>query len=49
MWLEALGALIVLFSAVYAVIERDSISGGLVGLSISYSLQVGQPLENCIL
>ena len=38
--LEFLGALIVLAAALFAVIGRDSLSGGLVGLSISYALQV---------
>ena len=40
MALECLGGLVVLFSALYAVIGRDVITGGLVGLSISYSLKV---------
>ena len=40
MWLETLGNFIVLFAALFAVLERSSISPGLAGLSVSYSLQV---------
>uniref|UniRef100_A0A8D0A031 ATP-binding cassette, sub-family C (CFTR/MRP), member 2 n=1 Tax=Sander lucioperca TaxID=283035 RepID=A0A8D0A031_SANLU len=36
--LEFLGNLVVFFSALFAVISRDSLDSGLVGLSISYSL-----------
>ena len=39
-WLEVLGSFIVLFAGLFAVIARDSVTGGLVGLSISYSLNV---------
>ena len=35
-----MGALCVFSAAIFAVIARGSISGGLVGLSISYALQV---------
>ncbi|GAA6077114.1 canalicular multispecific organic anion transporter 1, partial [Tachysurus ichikawai] len=36
--LESLGNLVVFFSALFAVISRDSLDSGLVGLSISYAL-----------
>jgi ATP-binding cassette subfamily C (CFTR/MRP) protein 1 len=35
---------VVLFAALYSVISRDSVTGGLVGLSISYALQVTDKL-----
>lgn len=38
--LEFLGNLVVFFSALLAVIARDSLDSGLVGLSISYALNV---------
>jgi hypothetical protein len=38
--LEVLGSMVVMFSSLYAVLGRDAMTGGLVGLSISYSLKV---------
>ncbi|XP_074651922.1 multidrug resistance-associated protein 1-like isoform X2 [Tubulanus polymorphus] len=43
--LEFVGSLIVLSAALFAVIGRGSISGGLVGLSISYALQITSSLN----
>ncbi|XP_063347264.1 ATP-binding cassette sub-family C member 2-like [Pelmatolapia mariae] len=43
--LESVGNLVVFFSALFAVISRDSIDSGLVGLSISYALNVTQTLN----
>lgn len=38
--LEFIGNCVVFFAALFAVIERGSLSAGIVGLSISYSLRV---------
>lgn len=38
--MEFLGGLVVLFVGLYAVLARDYVTGGLVGLSITYALQV---------
>ncbi|XP_044069110.1 canalicular multispecific organic anion transporter 1 isoform X2 [Siniperca chuatsi] len=43
--LEFLGNLVVFFAALFAVISRKSLDSGLVGLSISYSLNVTQTLN----
>ncbi|XP_062374958.1 canalicular multispecific organic anion transporter 1 [Sardina pilchardus] len=43
--LEGLGNLVVFFAALFAVLARDSLSSGLVGLSISYALNVTQTLN----
>ncbi|XP_017570742.1 canalicular multispecific organic anion transporter 1 [Pygocentrus nattereri] len=45
MRLESLGNLMVFFSALFAVISRDTLDSGLVGLSISYALNVTQTLN----
>jgi hypothetical protein len=39
--LETVGTLIVFFAALLAVLGKGAISPGLVGLSITYALQVG--------
>lgn len=38
--LEVMGAVIVLAASMFSVLERDKINGALVGLSVSYALQV---------
>ena len=38
--LEVLGAFIIFSAAMFAVLSRGSVSGGIVGLSITYALQV---------
>ena len=38
--LEVLGGIVVVIAALFAVLERETITGALVGLSISYALQV---------
>jgi len=38
--LETIGNFIIFFSALFSVIERDALSPGIVGLSVSYALQV---------
>ncbi|XP_044754617.1 multidrug resistance-associated protein 1 isoform X4 [Coccinella septempunctata] len=43
--LEMVGNVIILFAALFAVWGRDSIDAGLVGLSVSYALQITQTLN----
>uniref|UniRef100_A0AAY4E645 ABC-type glutathione-S-conjugate transporter n=1 Tax=Denticeps clupeoides TaxID=299321 RepID=A0AAY4E645_9TELE len=43
--LESLGNFVVFFSALFAVLSRGSLDSGLVGLSISYALNVTQTLN----
>ncbi|XP_030626406.1 canalicular multispecific organic anion transporter 1 isoform X1 [Chanos chanos] len=43
--LEFLGNLVVFFAALFAVLSRDTLDSGLVGLSISYALNVTQTLN----
>jgi len=38
--LEFLGAFVVVAAALFAVLGRNTLAGGIVGLSISYALQV---------
>ncbi|KAG6453079.1 multidrug resistance-associated protein 1 isoform X4 [Manduca sexta] len=43
--LEMMGNFIIFFSAVFAVLGRKTVSPGLVGLSVSYALQITQTLN----
>lgn len=43
--LEMVGALVVLFAGLFAVLARETISPAIVGLSISYALQISQTLS----
>lgn len=43
--LEMVGNMIIFFAALFAVLGRDTMSPGLVGLSISYALQVNYFLK----
>ncbi|XP_008280640.1 ATP-binding cassette sub-family C member 2 [Stegastes partitus] len=43
--LESVGNMVVFFSALFAVISRDSLDSGLVGMSISYALNITQTLN----
>lgn len=43
--LEMVGNLIILFAALFAVLSKKTLSPGLVGLSVSYALQVTQTLN----
>ncbi|XP_044597659.1 multidrug resistance-associated protein 1 isoform X3 [Cotesia glomerata] len=43
--LEMVGNMIIFFAAMFSVAGRDSLSAGLVGLSVSYALQITQTLN----
>lgn len=43
--LEIVGALVIFFAALFAVLARGDITGGSVGLSISYALQITMVLS----
>lgn len=43
--LEMVGNLIILFAALFAVLSRDTLNAGTVGLSVSYALQITQTLN----
>ena len=43
--LEIVGSFVVLFAALFAVLARESMEAAIVGLSISYALQISQTLS----
>lgn len=43
--LETVGSLVILFAAIFAIVGRDHISPAIVGLSISYALQITNMLN----
>lgn len=43
--LELIGTFVLLFAIMFAILSKDTITGGTVGLSISYALQVTQLLN----
>lgn len=43
--LEIIGAFVVLFACLFAVLAREDINPAIVGLSVSYSLQISQTLS----
>ena len=43
--LEMLGNLIILFAALFSILGRDSLDPGIVGLSLSYAMQITQNLN----
>ncbi|KAK0179174.1 hypothetical protein PV327_007989 [Microctonus hyperodae] len=43
--LETVGNMIIFFSAIFAVYGRETLTAGLVGLSVSYALQITQTLN----
>ncbi|XP_061182250.1 multidrug resistance-associated protein 1-like isoform X1 [Saccostrea echinata] len=43
--LEFVGNCVVFFACLFAVLERDTLSGGIVGLSVTYALNVTQTLN----
>lgn len=43
--LEMLGNLIILFAALFAILGRDTLDPGIVGLSLSYAMQITQSLN----
>ncbi|XP_055295156.1 multidrug resistance-associated protein 1-like [Sitodiplosis mosellana] len=47
--LEMIGNLIILFAALFAVLSRDTLDPGTVGLSVSYALQITQSLNFLVL
>ncbi|XP_068685996.1 multidrug resistance-associated protein 1-like [Montipora foliosa] len=43
--IEFIGNLLIFFAALFAVLSRDKIAGGLVGLSVTYALQITNKLN----
>ncbi|KAG8247924.1 Canalicular multispecific organic anion transporter 1 [Homalodisca vitripennis] len=46
--LETIGNILILFAALFAVLKRDSLDPGIVGLSISYALQITSMLNAAV-
>lgn len=40
MWAEVLGDTVILFAAIFTVVQRDTLDAGTSGLAVSYALQV---------
>ena len=40
--MDSVGAFIVFFAALFAVAERDNITGGLAGVALTYAIQVSK-------
>ena len=43
-WFAVFGNAVVFFAALFAVVQRNTINGAVVGLSVTYALQVSQCL-----
>ncbi|KAK9886064.1 hypothetical protein WA026_014848 [Henosepilachna vigintioctopunctata] len=46
--MKMIGNLIILFSALFAVLGRDNLDAGLIGLSVSYALRITQMLNSLV-
>ncbi|KAG8248920.1 Canalicular multispecific organic anion transporter 1 [Homalodisca vitripennis] len=46
--LETVGNLLILFAAVFAVLGRDTLDASIVGLSVSYALQITSMMNSAV-